>query len=262
MKTKKRQLGMTLTEQVVVISAVALLMFIGLPTARTLFDQMHTPAGVQATISSAMATARAIAAREQRYAGIRFQHAYDMSNPLKSPLTMPQYIIFIVYEEPRNMGNDATCFRAVKGMEPIELPKHIGVMDMFVGGNNAISDNRLDTDQKLIDATTFSIIFSPAGKVIIRDTQTRNKDGYPKTHASDSDDDIFNKEELVQNGTAMFLQDDYPAYKLVQEPSRRSFIIYDRNKLKSVSENRRWTDYLKDIEPVYINPHTGTIIYR
>jgi hypothetical protein len=224
---------------------------------------MHTPAGVKATISSALASAKAIAVREQHYVGIRFQHAYDVDRPEKSSQTQQQYIVFIIHDFDKT--GLANGFRAVEGLEPIKLPKHVGVMDLLVNQNDPIDrDERIDDDEELIDATTFSIVFSPAGKLVVRDVQTRNRDG-ELSSSQDSEDDIFNVEENVEEKIALFLQDDYPDYDLEKEPSRRSFIIYDRNEFKNVDEDDRYTDYLEriiNLETIYLNPYTGTMIKR
>ena len=39
----------------------------------------------------------------------------------------------------------------------------------------------------------------------------------------------------------MFEQDDWAGRGLGQEPSRRSFVIYDKEKLSQVDENLRWS---------------------
>ncbi len=76
-----------------------------------------------------MASARAIASKEQCYAGIRFQKRYDPTNPITQA---SQYIIFIIKENDKNLsGNLVNGFRAVKGIQPIKLPDSIGVMDLF-----------------------------------------------------------------------------------------------------------------------------------
>lgn len=267
MKPKARQSGLTLIEQTMVIAAAAILILIAIPAARTLFDQLHTPAGVRATISSALASAKAIAAQQQKYAGIRFQHAYDRDRPFKSPQTQPQYIIFIVYDSElaRNVQGNLGC-RAVEGLEPIELPRHIGVMDLLVNQNDPVDrDDRIDDEEELIDATTFSILFSPSGKLVVHDLWVRNRDDKSGNRSyDDSEDDIFNTEYNVdEEQIAKFLQDDYPLkYRLDKEPSRRSFIIYDRNEFRNIDKDSRYSDYLEDIEPVYLNPYTGTMINR
>lgn len=278
MKAKHKQSGISLMEQTMVIAAVGLLIYLAMPSAKHLFNTMHTPAGTKAMISSALASARAIAAKEQRYAGIRFQHAYYKDEPKESPLKMPQYMIFIMYHPPRELDSQQTAanlFTAVEGIEPIKLPENIGVMDFYVNQDayDRISDTELDSEEGINDATTFSILFSPAGKLIVRQVQTRNRDG--DVSDNDSEDDIFNTEDRVEDGFAMFIQDyglNTPSKNILEiekEPSRRAFIIYDRNIFRSLDKDNRYTDYIEDFveekagkSMVYINQYTGRIIER
>jgi hypothetical protein len=123
------------------------------------------------------------------------------------------------------------------------------------------------------DTTTFSIIFSPSGKLVIHDVQVRNRDGIPDSSGNlnnPSNDDIFNKKNRVDNNLAMFYQDDYFNASwspwvglnlgLGPESSRNTFYIYETKILKQVPYNNRWTGYLNRLKQVYINPYTGTII--
>ena len=79
-------------------------------------------------------------------------------------------------------------------------------------------------------------------------------------------DDIFNTLTKITHPTdpyGMFVQDDYPELGLEEEPSRNSFIIYERDKFKAAFENERaWSDYLQNLDAIYINPYVGTIIEK
>ena len=271
MKAKSRQFGITLTEMTVVIAVVALLGSLGLPAVRMLFNSFESHSGGRAVISAALATARAIAAKEQRYAGVRFQKAYDPDGPLKAP----QYMIFIVHDfDKTGLVNG---FRAVEGLEPIKLPDSVGVMDLrhrtnlnprFSGDVPIDDDNKIAVNmpENLTDTTTFSIIFSPSGKLVIHDVRVRNRDGQGDSPSyGDSFDDIFNKKAEVDVGIAMFYQDDYAELGLGQESSRNSFIIYEEEKFRQAYKGgRAWSDYLVKLAPeaIYINPYTGTMIER
>ncbi len=261
-------------EMAVVIAAIALLVGLGLPAVRALLKSFETESGAKSMISSALATARAIAAKEQKYAGIRFQKAYNREQPLNL-LDSSQYMIFIVHDsDDKPNGTDlANGFRAVEGLKPIKLPDSVGVMDLMYrqdlipSGDGIISDEDGNGDVEISnlnifrDTTTFSIIFSPSGKFVIHDVRVRNRNGYPDTSADISNDDIFNKKAQVYDKVGMFYQDDYQELGLYQESSRSSFIIYDRQKFKQAYEKgEAWSVYLSRIKPVYINPYVGTII--
>jgi len=263
MKAKSRQSGFTLTEMTVVIAVVALLVSLGLPAARMLFNSFESQSGGRSMISAAMASARAIAAREQRYVGIRFQQDLDGN----------QYMIFIVHDFDKT--GLVSGFRAVEGVEPIKLPGSDGVMDLryranpdpqYSGDDTIDSDIEMNPPQALTDTTAFSIIFSPSGKLVIHDVRIRNRDGQGDSPSyGDSFDDIFNKKAEVEAGIAMFYQDDYAALGLGQELSRNSFIIYEQEKFRQAYERgQAWSDYLRKLVPeaIYINAYTGTMIEK
>jgi len=277
MKAKSRQSGITLTEMTVVIAVVALLGSLGLPAVRMLFNSFESQSGGRAVISAALATARAIAAKEQRYVGVRFQKAYDPDGPLKAP----QYMIFIVHDFDKT--GLVSGFRAVEGVEPIKLPDSVGVTDLMVRVNRKPTwDGAEDPTDRLIevadlddtnptnfgpdgknvyvtDTCAFSIVFSPSGKMVIHNVRVRNRDG--KTDDS-SNDDIFNTLFNVKDRkAAMFYQDDYANLGLGEEPSRNKFVIFDKTLFDKMDAIQRY-DYLYDLEKNYINPYTGTMIEK
>ena len=242
MKAKSRQSGLTLMETTVVVAVVALLTSMGLPAIRTFFDSMATSGGTRAMISASLASARAIAAKEQRYAGIRFQE----------DLAGNQYMIFIVNDP--NLYDSSVFrvvygFRTVERIQPIKLPESIGVMDI----SSIAIDADIDDDmQELPNATTFSIVFSPSGKLVIHDVQVLRKNIY---------DRVFNDPTLPVK--PMF-EDDFfiasPPYQ--KEASRNRFVIYDKVQFGKIDIDRRWSDYLSGLEVIYINPYTGTMVNR
>jgi Tfp pilus assembly protein PilE/ribosomal protein L24 len=277
MKAKFKQSGLTLTEMTVVVASIVLLAAIALPAVRAFFNSFETESGAKTMVSAALSSARAIALKERHYAGIRFQKAYNRGaiDPL-DPLTASQYMIFIIHDsdpEPNGTGL-ANGFRAVEGLQPIKLPDSIGVTDLTLVqrsllGNNQISfvenpidvDTEIDSLEELRDTTTFSVIFSPSGKLVTYEVRIRNKNGRVN---DSSNDDIFNTAFNVETSNiAMFHQDDYLAMGLGPEYSRLSFIIYDAKKLKLAYERKQaYSGYLNTLlsKAIYINPYTGTII--
>lgn len=277
MKTRYKQSGRTLAEMTVVIAAIVLLGSFGLPAVRSFLDSFESGTGTRSVISAAMASARAVAAKEQRYAGIRFQKAYHPDGPLKAG----QYMVFIVYDFDKT--GLVSGFRAVEGLEPIKLPDSVGVMDMRYRPDllSPPGDGFIDNDVEisnldmLRDTTAFSIIFSPSGKLVIHDVQVRNRDGYVDSagNTNISYDDIFNKKAQVEAGIGMFYQDDFfgvwwspfPNLGLGPEESRRSFIIYDRLEFKrAYDRGQAYSGYLVKLVPemIYINPYTGIMIEK
>ena len=292
MRTRSKQSGLTLPEMVVVIATIALLVGFGLPAIRALMNSFETQSGAKTLISAALASARAVAAKEQHYAGIRFQQ--DSAGI--------QYMVFIV-QDPKMM---AYGYRVVEGVKPIKLPDSISVMDLTIVTDrneqnpvnpqqeiriddpsllltNSERDSFVDEPREVTDITTFSIIFSPGGKLVIRGIRVRNRDGFvDSTNNLDiSYDDVFNKKQQVDQkyngydryanppGAGMFYQDDYygaawPGLSLGPEPSRNSFvIIYEKDKFEQALERGiAWSGYLHQTAPerIYINSYTGTMI--
>ncbi len=287
--------GITLTETIIVVAAAAILLAISMPAAKKFQTALESQSGVTTIVSSAIASAKAIAAKNQRYAGIRFQkvgsfgiekNATDLPQQDKV-LNADQYIIFIIQEEPKKMGNVQNAFKAVPGVEPIKLPASLGVMDLRVRSNRineklyssnparTINSNLfIDEEVELIDTTSFSIIFSPSGKLVIHRVRLRNRDGLfrPENYGDDkllsdeTGDDIFNSPENMEfYDIGMFIQDDYAYYGLGEEYSRNSFIIFQKDSLNTAFKNNNaYTGYLQQLtgQRVYINPYSGKIIDR
>jgi hypothetical protein len=267
MKTRYKQSGRTLAEMTVVIAAIVLLGSFGLPAVRAFLDSFESGTGTRSVISAALASARAIAAKEQRYAGIRFQKAYHPDGPLAAP----QYMVFIVHDFDKTGLSPG--FRAFEGLQPIKLPDSLGVMDsdLIQQKVNLVPAWEPSSDPTaLTDLTAFSIIFSPSGKMVIHNVRLRNRDG--RTEATQipsiSMDDTFNTLTKIANPVnpvGMFIQDDYASLGLYREPSRGSFIIYDRREFKrAYQQGRAYSGYLVKLIPdaIYINPYMGTMIEK
>ncbi|MBA7705233.1 hypothetical protein ES703_114057 [subsurface metagenome] len=116
MLPKTRQSGVTLMEMTVVAAVVALLVAFGLPAVRTFYGSFESGGSVRGLISAGLASARAVAAKEQRYAGIRFQEDLDGH----------QYMIFIIHDptliDSTGYAVTASGFRVVEGIKPVKLP--------------------------------------------------------------------------------------------------------------------------------------------
>jgi Tfp pilus assembly protein PilE len=270
--------GLTLTELAVVIAVMALLAGLALPAARMIIGSFESGDGARSMISAALASARALAAKEGHYVGVRFQKAYnpEAPDPL-NPLTAPQYMIFVIHDS----NIMAHCFRAIEGTKPIRLPDSVIVTDLTIVPTRnvvnpvnpaleirlddpalapAAADDLMNQAQELRDATTFSIVFSPSGKLVLQGVRVRRQG---------IGDAVFNESAQVDAGVAMFYQDDYfgpgSDLGLGPEPSRNRFIILDRDKFaRAYKAGKVWSDYLAALatETIYLNPYTGTIISK
>jgi hypothetical protein len=248
-----------------VVATIALLLGLGLPAARMLIHSFESDSGTKGMINAALSNARAIAARDQRYAGVRFQQDLDGN----------QYMIFIVHDFEKTGLNPG--FRAVDGMKPIKLPENSGIIDLMVRTNSGTSSaaaasplneplqsTHLNDTDAMRDTSTFSIVFSPSGKLIIRTVRVRNRDGIyqPDNGVSGkmTTDDIFNSPVNISNySVGMFIQDDYAELGLGAEPSRNRFIIYDKSHFGKLNVQEGF-NYLNNLSLIYINPYTGTMI--
>lgn len=266
----KRRSGLTLIEMTVVLGAVVILIGFGIPAMRSLLRSFESAGGTRSMIGAALNSARAMAVKDQRYTGVRFQMRCVSGNPdrpIDGLLDAPQYMVFIVHEEPAQMGGLANGFRAATGIEPIKLPQTIGVMDLSEGSTDDYGD-----PAALNDALTFSIVFSPSGKLTIHDVQTRNREGrHAPDDLTESADEVFNSPvNIITNGRGMFVQDDDvdAEFGFGREPSRTNFVLYDRQKLRALLNDQGtqagdWDDYfslLIEEGMVHVSPHTGALI--
>ncbi len=226
-------------EILTVIAIVVLVTVVSMPAIDVFFNSFASQGSTEAMINAALSSARAMATSEHRYVGIRFQKIYDE----RGPLYADQYMIFIVYDYDKTKL--AYGFRAVEGIKPMKLPENIGAMEIVA------DDTEIDNEAKVKDKTTFSIVFSPSGKMVVH---------LVRVASNNVKDMVFDQ---MPHQYAMFQEDEdvTPPYK--QEPSRRSFLIYDNREFRRAYDNDRpYTDYLKQLaeKPLYINPYTGTII--
>lgn len=306
-----RTRGLTLIETTLVVATVALLIGLAVPAVRSMVNAFQSEGGTKGIIHATLSAARTMAVTQQRYVGVRFQKAYQYDGytpAAKGLLDASQYMVFIVQEEPSKTGGLGNGFRAMEGHEAIKIPGTTGVMDLRIvtnrddstyqeielGSSTGAGDVRIDEFGELMDATTFSIIFSPSGKLVTHWVQVRNRQGIPDTKArlaNHSRDDIFNKKGDVDissaalvslgmgNELGLLYQDDYfgvldtPAYPdgpakpdfgLGPEYSRTSFVVYDSNQLQRAFLNgKAWSEYLSSLaanDAVYVSPYTGDLL--
>jgi prepilin-type N-terminal cleavage/methylation domain-containing protein len=210
--------GFTLTEMLVSMAIMTILMAVAIPAAKKLSESMEQSAGVKNVIEAALANARAVAVREQKYAGIRFQQYNGR-----------QYLMFII-NDPAVTGL-ANGFRIVDGRKPVALSENTAIIS-----EKYTNDTDLQDAAKLTEATSASILFTPAGKLTTHPVRFKGQ---------------------MQFGKASFMWDDGGDY-----PSVISFLIYDLKVFENVSGTNRWSKYLSGVNSEHISPYTGELIKK
>ncbi len=272
----RKTTGLTLIEMTLVIGTMALLVGFAVPAVRSMMKSFQTESGVRSMIDAALSSARAMAMSNQTYVGVRFQKlctSDDPLDPIKDVLNAPQYMIFIMHEEPKMIGGLANGFRAVQGLDPIKLPDTMGVLDL----TGIASDATIDELSELSDATTFSIVFAPSGKLAVHEVRVRNRQGFYRPNNSPGSlqiatDDVFNSvDNICRYRQGMFIQDDYARRNgtdnvelgLGKEDSRTSFVIYELPTLRAAYGSRTpWSAYLGRLvsEVLQVSPYAGGLI--
>ncbi|MGA2915987.1 MAG: prepilin-type N-terminal cleavage/methylation domain-containing protein [Sedimentisphaerales bacterium] len=287
----------SIIELLVVMAVIALLVVIAIPAINAM-QKSFDSTGSESMISTALATARTLAIKNNHYTGVRFQKAWY--KPSSDPAVPPydnlskadQYMIFITYNSDKT-GLDCG-FIAMDGYKPIKLPENICVIDKIVRnytvsvtprtcGNpiveTGLSPSDLDDvtanldpatepylehdNIHIRDTSTFSIVFSPSGKLVTLEVRCRNNDKQSRpalNAASGSDDKVFNSYYDIATGNGQFLQDDYDDFGVGVENSRTNFVIYDRGKFEKMTTSTQKMDYLTGLKAMNINPYTGEII--
>jgi hypothetical protein len=119
----------------------------------------------------------------------------------------------------------------------------------------------------LAECATFSIVFSPTGRLVLHEVRVRQRHPDFIVATVDAFDEIFNHQNRFFAGDSMFMQDDYfvagSPFRYGPEMSRNCFVIYDKKRLEAIPPTTRWTDYFQQLarlEKVYVNPHTGELV--
>jgi prepilin-type N-terminal cleavage/methylation domain-containing protein len=262
----RARLAFSLVELLVVLGIIAALAAIAIPSIKAM-QKSFDSTGAESMISTALSAARTIAISKGKYAGVRFQKIYNGNNVFDAD----QYMIFIVFDNDDKVTNWKCGFVAVEGYKPIKLPSNTEVIDkMIIPGRSETSCNQdsygdrelgspaeLSSVAYFTDTSTFSVIFSPAGKLATQDVRCRGRLDF-----INKDDQVFNtKDNIETKGYGMFLEDtgNY-TFGIGAENSRKVFYILDKAKFNKMSNSQRW-DYVDGLKPCTLNPYTGEIVH-
>lgn len=266
-----RRGGFTLTEMLVVIAIVVLLATMVLP-AFTEMLQSNRASAAKSLVRTMLARAQAHAVAHQKYAGIRFQFDRDGWQQGR------QYMVLI---EKASAGGTTNEYNAVADVKTVTLPKGVGVLsnnavdigDMDFSNNNLDEDLlslEADADGGLLDSTSFSIIFSPTGQLVIKMLEIRERN---------LNDTLFGDEiavltdpVLVTDPPAPLLfhdnTTDPPSYPVLTdsvgwcstESSATGFYVFEVGAMADVGVGSRYSQYVNDLEPFLVNRYTAGLI--
>lgn len=110
MKNTSKQTGLTMTELLVTMATAVVLFALAVPAAKRITETLQQAAGARALIDGALASARVLAIREGKYAGLRFQETADN-----------RVVLIFMVNDPDKSGW-VNGFIPVDGRKPVLLP--------------------------------------------------------------------------------------------------------------------------------------------
>jgi prepilin-type N-terminal cleavage/methylation domain-containing protein len=264
MKTRPRQPAFTMIELMAVILILVLFLAMALPAISKMM-QSNKVGQARSMIKSFFALAQARAAETQNYVGVRFQ--FDKNGWLNGK----QYLVLI-----ENYNGD---FSAVPNTKPAALPP--GVVAITGNAGNVDLDNDLGHwsfgTGGMMDSTTFSIVFSPTGQLVIKTVVVR-----PWQFQQPAGSGIWIFDHIFNSSSRVLLNDSHPDHCLLycdgpsfwdyrtssllvsenwcrSEYSATSFRLAEVDPLVSCDSNSRFTQYVYTIESILINQYTGEV---
>jgi len=246
----------TLVEMLVVVVIVGLMMTIGMPALKGMFAGNRV-SQARNLIRTMLSEAQSLAVTQQRYVGVRFQYDKDGWENGR------QYAV-LVEKVAAGASIGIYEYNAVVNLKPMALPLGVGVISM-VAQNDIDLDDTLNSlakngDGGIRDFTTFTIVFSPAGQMVVKDVEVRSRLTFF--------DSTFNSEFEVNRGVALLYMDrwSFPTVNLDGaiwnwgELSTTGMYLFEVEVMQGVDVNNRWDGYVRELEAMLINIYTGAVI--
>lgn len=291
----------TLIEMTVVIGIILVLLTLAVPTLSTL-TEVPAQGAVRTSLRGLCTSARTRAVQKQQYVGIRFQQDVlgrtlaIMVEPPRPGSEDPYYNYVNgcpldfdgVY--PSDPNCDYLTLVAVTGIEPVVLAKNVELAEGDIGDmpTAALQNGALDPTvagpqgtTNLIDATTFTVVYSPAGQIVRKRVYVGQR-GYPTMEFDGSGnlvaipparlraDPVFNLTAFGQRVPSVLLPDirvnpntAVPANSppvAMTEISQTSLYVYDRDRRIAAGANP-FTAYVgREGLHIALNVYTGALI--
>ncbi len=251
MRKYERTIGFTLVEILIVVVIIAIMLTVTLPAVVGMVRSQKM-SSAQNLVRSLLAQARAYAAKEQKYAGVRFQQAANGR----------QYAVVI-----EHVANDIRAYIAVPNSKPLALPAGIGLISGQID-DNAIADKDafLGDDNLMAGARTFSIIFSPTGQLVVKQVAVQQRDLKDKVFGSMADTETKPPLSLLSYDRYYPGTDNGAAPWCLPENSTTGMYIYDMSTLAEIPPGARYSAFFahyageKTVKRILINIYTGMIM--
>jgi Tfp pilus assembly protein FimT len=256
----------------IVAAIIVLLIAIAVPSLSGLM-RSSGDAAVQAALRSLFASARARAATSQQYVGVRFQQN-RAGQSYAIMLAQAQAGGHFVNGCPNYQANCTyLTFVAADSVEPVVLPKGMelaqGDLDKNTGDSQFVP-----FFQDVVPATTFTVVFSPAGQIVRRQVHvTQRSDRYKDVPSNPIHwwDPIFNLRypdqglfppEVIDKGTKPDDDNTDPdpdSMIFAEDPRPRPLGQVDEALEPEISQNSLWIYERQRRLDAGSKPYTGFI---